>query len=1252
MKVWKSPVFYFGILLVIAVAGLLAAPFIVNWNGYRADLEAYGKKLTGRTVKIEGPISARLFPWPRLTADNVTISNPPGLDDPEFARADRIVVRMTLAGLANGGIDVEAVEIEGPVVRFQRLATGEGNWVFKPAADLIESDILSRVRLDQITLRDGSLQFSDRRRGEVITLDDFNATISSPSVRGPWRMRSVSLHDDKPYDIAFTTGTWVADEPFRIGLSVAAADGSGLVFSFDGTQDGETAEGEIRAEPASTGEGKSDAEGAVRPLVFTSKIKATFDAIAFDDIEIAPSDPQQGGVITTGSARLTLGRHIDARVDLTSSMLDLDELAGAESRSLLRKDGGLALADSFLKLLPGDMSLSGSVKVTALKTGGETLDNFALSIEADRNALRIGEFSTGLPGRSQMLFKGVYFPGGSAAELAGDLALESNDLRALALWGWPEGKDSLASLWTGSRGRFKMQTDVSVTASRFRLSKTQYELDGERGSGELSVTSAGRGAVDLRIDGNRIDIDSFMPQGVSTLSSGVDKGVTGLVSALLPEGDVPDLRLTLQAAELLLNGVTASDVALDLQSGANGLELRTLSIGSVGGARLEANGLILDAGQGPNGSFGLDVTAEDPRELLRLLGLVRGRDDPAWALDLGPTALRGDLGVEPAAEGSTISFGLNGKAGQLTIDAKGNVSARMDIGIEASVASAQSARLMALMGLEPALGDSAPGRIEFKAAGTPKDGFMTNASLQAYGARFDYQGSIDPKAQGFGLEGKLTARSAGMGDLVAAMGLPLSTAPDDVMSVDADIVTEGTTWKLSEIAGRFGDNRIEGSAELDAARKLSAQISLGQISLVDVLAPAFLSWTGARPDIETSFSSSFPFGLTGEVWIRPETLQVHQHFLARGAELGVIVSSDEIRLAMFAKDDTGRDAAVEISSRGSDSSRTLEGRVKIPVDLFRQLALVNGTPVASGLGMLDVKFDSEGRSPGGALAALRGSGSYDFEDLRLLGITPSAFNATLASAKDAAGITAAFDALRAGEGLSFGKVSGTITITNGEVGFLPFGLKSAEADVQVKPLAELALGEIDAAITLSLKGRPDLPAMSLSYAGPPAALSRNEDNSELATKLGVTIMQQGIDELERLQQEQKRLAAEEEKQRVLDEERLAAYYAQRDELILRKREIKVHAEMRVLEAERLRRQIEAERAANAEMNKSEIRQRQREIRTYRRLARVTAVPQPKPKPVQPASARPKPAPIGPVILDQPEGAPVIISAEPGAPPSQ
>ncbi len=209
--------------------------------------------------------------------------------------------------------------------------------------------------------------------------------------------------------------------------------------------------------------------------------------------------------------------------------------------------------------------------------------------------------------------------------------------------------------------------------------------------------------------------------------------------------------------------------------------------------------------------------------------------------------------------------------------------------------------------------------------------------------------------------------------------------------------------------------------------------------------------------------------------------------------------------------------------------------------------------------------------------------------------------------------------------MDFGKVGGSVTITEGEVGLLPFSLKTADADLQVKTVAELALGEIDSSVTVSLKAREGLPAMTLAYAGPPMALSRSEDISELSTKLGVTIMQAGIDELERLQEEQKRLAAEEEKQRIEDEARLAAYYAQRDELLLRRREAKVHAEMRAVEAERLRQLIEAERAANAEINKTEIRQRVREIRILRRLARQAQAAPAKKAGAAKAVAAPKPA---------------------------
>jgi uncharacterized protein involved in outer membrane biogenesis len=1251
MKVWKSPVFYFGILLVVAIAGLLSAPYVIDWNTYRADLEAYGKKLTGRDVKIDGPVTVQLFPWPKLTARTVSIANPAGLETPEFAHADRIVVRMTLAGLARGTFDVESIDIEGPVIRFERLATGEGNWQFSPASDLIKSDLLSRVSLDQIKLSDGTVYFTDRRRHETHRLDDLNAAVNSPGVTGPWRLRAQALHDDRAVEIAMTTGVWEPGQPFRFGLKVGAASGSGLVFAFDGASHAGNAKGTLRIEPAAAEGNKAGTQTQSTAVVLTANVEASFDRMKFDKIEVAPQDARRGGIIATGSAELKLGPHIDAKADLKSAMLDLDQIAGSGSRALLRQAGSIELAESLLKALPGALSFKGSLAVTALKTDGETLDNVLLAVEAGGGALRVKELSSGLPGRSRMLFKGVYFPGEQGAEIAGDLAVESNDLRQLTQWLWPDARQQVASIWTGNRGRLKLQTDVSMTAQRLRLTKARYELDGEKGSAELSVTPAGRGAVDLRVDADRADLDTYIPQGVTALSAAATQGFGQLVTMVLPRADAPDLRLTLQTAQMLLNGVTATDVVLDLASGANGLDLRALEIGSVGGARLSATGLILDSGKGADGSIGLEVKAENPRELLRLLGLVQDAAYPAWAANLGPAEAKGTLGVKPADSGSALDFNIEGKAGVFGFNAKGAVGAAMDISGEAMLTSPNSSALAGLLDLMEPSPDGLAASLEIKAAGTGKDGFMADAALKMFGARLDYRGTFNPLAEGFGLGGKLAVRSTESSLLLQASGLPVSQLPDGVLVVDAGVASTAAGWAITDLAGRLDGAQFSGAFDVSSSRHVTGQFEMSALPLVDVLAPVFLNWSGAVPDLETAFAARLPLGLTGEIWIRPKILHVHQNFAARDAEIGIVVKPDEINLALFGKDEIGRGAQIELVSKGTDSSRKLSGRVTIPVELSTQLLLAGGKPAAEGSGAFDVKFEAEGRSAGGALAGLRGSGAFGFENFRLLGLSPRAFASALAEAKDGTGVTAAFEALRGGEGMSFGKINGTITIANGEVGFLPFSLKTPEADVTVKTVAELALGEIDSDVTVALKAVDGLPAMSFSYAGPPAALARSEDNAEISTKLGVAIMQRGIDELERLQLEQRRLAEQEEKQRIEDEARLAAYYAQRDELLLRKRELKVHSEMRVIESERLRLLIETERAANTEINKVEIKQRQREIKLHRRLAKLsTAVPPQKPKAV---TAKPaKPAAQGPLVLANPKDAPIVFSAPPGESPSQ
>ena len=1272
MKVWKSPVLYFGVLLVILVIGLLAAPFIIDWNGYRADLEAYGKKLTGREVIVEGPVSARLFPWPRLTVENVKIASPEGMNSKEFASAGRITVNMTLQGLLQGSLDVESIDVQDPEVNFERLESGEGNWVLTPSADLVNSDILSRVKLDKITLTSGTVNYRDHRRGETVTLDDINADVASPGVAGPWRLRARALYQDKPVNLALNTAAYVKGQPFLFGIKAQAADNSGEVYSFDGYYKDGLAQGDVQVAPAQSDDGKGDAEGQLRPLIFSAKAKGNFDKLDFTDIQVTRDDPGDSGPVATGTAALTFGHHIDARLDLQASVLDLDQLAGAKSRDVLRRAGSLAVIDSLLALLPDEMSLDGSVKVTSLRSEGQNFDNVQLAIAADRDRLSIRRLSSGLPGRSEMLFTGSYFTAPGGGELSGDLGLEANDLREFSLWLWPAARDNLGPLWTGSRGRLKLQTGVSLTPQGFRLTNSGFELDGQAGKGALAVTSAGRGAVDLDLESGLFDLDSYAPQGIPAFQAAARQGAGGILSFVLPRADAPDLRLKLKAGQLQMNGVTAQDVTVDLQSGANGMDLRALNIGAVGGASVTASGLILDNGRGGDGSVSLDVKADDPGQLIKLIGLTSSNGLPAWAQNLGATALRADLAVKPGEGGSLTTLNLAGTAGALTLSASGNIAPDLAISGTARVDAPSSAPILRLVGLTPAGQDAMPGSLAITAKGGVAAGFDTTATLQALGGRLDYRGAFNPLGEGYGLSGKLSLRATDAGPLLAATGLPVAADDSGVLSADAAVAWGAGKWSLAGIDGRFGTAPFSGEASLTPAMVLDGRLDTGPLRLRDLMSCAFLDWSGPASGLETGFATQLPFGITGQLWLTPSALEVHRHFMAPSASVGIEVKPGEIHLAMLGKDSAGRDAQLDLTSTGSDESRKLSGKMRMPVDLAQQLALVTGGPVASGEGEIDLSFRSEGRSPGGALAAAQGEGKFALEDFRLVGLTPTAFTAALAAAKDSTGIAAAFQAMRGGDGLDFGAASGTISLAGGEMTFAPIQHVDGDAGVYVKTLADLAQGEIDMDVGLTLKARPNLPPMSVAYAGPPMALVRSENNSDIATSLGVTIMQEGITELERLQQEQARLAKEEEVQRAEDEAKLQAYYAQRDEILLRKRELKVQAEMQVMEADRLRRQIETERAANADINKAEMRQRLRELRTWRKVSSlpdaspVAATPPdaataPSPDTTEPPMMpRPQPAPspsrrppkVKPVILAKPPGAPVIISPPPGASPSQ
>ena len=128
MSAWRSPLLFLGFVLIAIAAAALLAPLVVDWNSYRAELEDYGRKVTGRNVTIAGAIEARLFPWPALVLNQVLIANRDGARRANFMETRRIEMGMSLAPLISGQVEVESIAVDGPVLAFERLATGASSW--------------------------------------------------------------------------------------------------------------------------------------------------------------------------------------------------------------------------------------------------------------------------------------------------------------------------------------------------------------------------------------------------------------------------------------------------------------------------------------------------------------------------------------------------------------------------------------------------------------------------------------------------------------------------------------------------------------------------------------------------------------------------------------------------------------------------------------------------------------------------------------------------------------------------------------------------------------------------------------------------------------------------------------------------------------------------------------------------------------------------------------------------------------------
>ncbi len=1200
MSVWKSPVFYFGVILVLLIAFALMAPFTINWNAWKPEMEAYGRKLTGRDVSIAGPVEVRLFPWPRLEARDVRVSNEQGFDEAPVLAADSVTLRLSLAGLFSASLDVEEIALEAPQLNLVRNAKGDMNWNLKPEGEF--DGLVSRVKLDRITVRQGSIWFEDKLHDQSASLTQIDANLAAEELAGPWRLLGKAVWRDVPVALNLNLGLVEKGKPLRLAAAAKPDDAELPGFNVDGEWDGTGFVGKARIsaqesltaqEPQekqdAAGE-KSSLEGALQPLALQADLAWTRDRISFDKIKIAPSDSRDSGTLIEGKAEIALTQPPKARLQLDSPRVNLDNILGAQSMARWRRGGLLGLASGVFAGFPEKFSTEFALDVNVLTLGGQSLNGVRLRGVAEKQAIRIHEATSNLPGRSRMRFDGIVFPAsGGSAELGGTLAFESLDLRDFSNWALPGLKPDIAAHWKGARGRLKLQTNINWSPLRIAMQDQAFELDGQSGKAQGTWHFGEVPMVDGQVEMAQLDLDSYLSTKAKLAPHQLLFGALAALPTVLDIGQKAEQRVTLQLRSLILNGATASNVALDYEAGLSGFQLKALDVDALGGASIKGEGLVTNGQDGPLGEFDLSIAAQDVRASLQMAGLTSASNPAKWEGLLGPTQAKLNLAIQPDSGKPRVTYELVAQSGNVALKASGEThkngstdEPEIDSKIEASIP--ELSQLLQLYGMS-ATGQVGPASLDTELRGTRSKGMEAKLVFKAANAEASYNGKLVPEASYFGVSGSFNAKSPSLKKWIVLAGAPLQTKGDGAVEWHGKLSTDAGTLMVTHGSGTALGESFEINASADADQRWTVDAAVGAMELKQVLAAVLMPWQGDASDRSDSYAGFAGETLAWQAYLRPHLLETGLGPALAEAVIAIEVNDKSRGINIKTP---GKSLSFDMLMKPKGSSFAITGQGEMTVAIGQVLKSEAGMPLAIGTARIAGAFNATGQSPAAALLAAEGKGSYWVEDFALASITAQGFAAGIEGAKRQVALAKVFEALTSPPGTPIGARTGGVEMSGGEAKLSPFGVTVDATALVLTPRVDLNVPDVNLEISAATTKRSDLPPVVVTYAGVPGQMDTRVANAAMAAKLGYELLALELAALEKLQQQEAEAIRKQEQQRKDDEERFAAFQAQRSELRSQLRLLRFRQQERKRVREEGEKDLAAAITLGDKLNKNEL----------------------------------------------------------------
>jgi AsmA protein len=215
------------------VAVLIAIPFLLPLDTYRAPIERAASTALGRQVQIRGPIGLSVYPQIGISLSDVAIANEPGAKHPQMVEVDSVVVGAKLMPLLSRRLEITEVILQRPVIHLEVNREGASNWQLGTATQAKPGETNSRmakVGVGRLSIEGGEVSYDDAASGASQQIKNVSLTLAMPvttatNVRVPLGFSGGFTYNNQPLRLSGDVQNFDAlmrDQPTQMRLEVAS----------------------------------------------------------------------------------------------------------------------------------------------------------------------------------------------------------------------------------------------------------------------------------------------------------------------------------------------------------------------------------------------------------------------------------------------------------------------------------------------------------------------------------------------------------------------------------------------------------------------------------------------------------------------------------------------------------------------------------------------------------------------------------------------------------------------------------------------------------------------------------------------------------------------------------------------------------------------------------------------------------------------------------------------------------------------